>query len=183
MDLDFNVHEFYEQMRRETVILSFKGVVSQDLLSRLAANLKNRSSGDSTMIGKRVFAIFIELSQNVNLHSAEKSYSIKEDKPIGIGFLLVSEAEDHYMVSSSNLADKKRAEATIERCKYINSLDKEGLKDFYKDQRRQPQRTESPGANVGLIDMVRKSNNPIQAEIYPYSEEQSFLTISVKLDK
>jgi len=183
VDADFKVYEFYRQMHVNKVILSFKGIVSQDLLSRLAASMKNKSLKNDPNIGRKIFAIFIELSQNVHLHSIEKSFSIHEGKPVGIGFLLVSEADDHYLVSSSNMIAKAKCEHVINRCNYINSLDEEGLKAFYKDQRRQPQRTESPGANIGLIDMVRKSGNPIQAHVYDYDETQSILTISVKLNK
>jgi hypothetical protein len=183
IDPDFNVYDFYKEMHFNKVILSFKGIVSQDLLSRLAASMKNKSLKNDPNIGRKIFAIFIELSQNVHLHSSEKSYSIHEGKPVGIGFLLVSEADDHYLVSSSNMIPNAKTEHVLKRCDYINSLDEEGLKAFYKEQRRQPQRTESPGANIGLIDMVRKSGNPIQAHIYQYNDEQSVLTISVKLTK
>lgn len=183
MERDFNVYAFYKQIQVNSIILSFKGAVSQDLLSRLAANLKNKSLADNTAIGRKVFGIFIELAQNVHLHSSEKSYSVKEDRPIGTGFLLVGEASDHYLISSSNMIKVEETVATLERCKYINSLNEEGLKKYYKEQRRMPQRKDKPGANIGLIDMARRSSNPIDASVYAYDDENSIITLSIKLDK
>jgi len=183
MQPDFNVYGFYQQMQQNKVILSFNGVVSQDLLSRLAASLKYKSLKDNTTIGRKIFAIFIELAQNVHLHSAEKAFSIKENRPIGIGFVLVSETPDAYIVSSSNLIVNEKRAHVIDRCNYINGLDPAGLKRFYKEQRRAPQRTESPGANIGLIDMVRKSNNPLDAQMFDYDSERSVFTLSVKINK
>jgi hypothetical protein len=185
MDNDFVIYDFYDQMRKHQTLLAFQGVVSQDLLSRLASSLKRKSSQEDPNIGRKIFAIFIELSQNVSLHSIEKSYSIKEDKPIGVGYLLVSEADDHFLISSSNLIENSILDHVMERCQYINSLDDDELKDYYKEQRRAPQRPDKPGANIGLIDMVRKSNNPLIGEAYPHPDypSQSFLTITVRLDK
>lgn len=170
-------------MQVNSVILSFKGAVSQDLLSRLAGSLKKKSIKDDPNIGRRVFGIFIELSQNVHLHSAEKSYSLAEDRPIGVGFLLVSEADDCYWVSSSNLIKKEKVTHVNQRCAHINGLDEEGLKAFYKEQRRAPQRTDSPGANIGLIEMVRKSGNPLDVQFFDVDSENSIITLTVKLDK
>ncbi len=183
MEKDFKVYSFYKQMQVNSVILSFKGAVSQDLLSRLAGSLKKKSLKDDPNIGRRIFSIFIELSQNVHLHSAEKSYSLAEDRPIGVGFLLVSEAEDCYWVSSSNLVKKEKVEHINNRCVHINSLDEESLKAFYKEQRRAPQRTDSPGANIGLIEMVRKSNNPLDVQFFDMDNDTSIITLTVKLNK
>lgn len=183
MQADFKVYNFYKQMQVQSIILSFKGVVSQDLLSRLAASLRSKSLSHDPHIGRKVFGIFIELAQNVTLHSSEKSYSIKEGEPIGVGFLLVGESDDHYLISSSNKIENKHVETVLERSAYINSLDKEGLKEFYKEQRRQPQRENKPGANIGLIDMVKRSGNPISVHAYPFDDKDSILTVSVRLDK
>lgn len=183
MERDFNIYTFYKQMQVNSIILSFQGAVSQDLLSRLAANLKNKSLKENRAIGRKVFGIFIELSQNVHLHSSEKSYSIKEDKPIGTGFLLVGEADDHYLISSSNMIKVEDTIPTLERCRYINTLNPENLKKYYKEQRRMPQRKDKPGANIGLIDMARRSSNPIDASVYAFDEQNSIITLSIKLDK
>lgn len=183
MDDNFKVYEFYKQMQVESVILSFRGAVSQDLLSRLADSLKYKGVTGDSAIGRRVFAIFIELSQNVHLHSAEKSYSVKEDRPIGIGFLLVSETDNYYMVSSSNIVVTEETKPVMERCAYINSLNEKELKEYYKEQRRQPPRKDKPGANIGLIDMVRRSKNPLEVSLYELDDERSVFNLSVKLDK
>jgi hypothetical protein len=185
MDENFKLYGLYDQMRAHKVILAFKGVVSQDLLSRLASSLKRRTSKDDPNIGKKVFGIFIELSQNVSLHSAEKSFSNSEDKSIGVGLILASEAEDHFLVSSCNAINNDEVESILQRCQYINSLDAEGLKDYYKKQRREPQRDNKPGANIGLIDMVRRSNNHITADVNPHPSDanQSLITISLRLNK
>jgi hypothetical protein len=178
----FDTFDYYKKMREDHVILAFNGIVSQEILTDIGASLKNKTS-DNVNVSRKMFAIFIELAQNIHHHSAEKVFSETEFRAVGAGIIIVREDTGHYVLTSGNAATIASAAAIKERCDFINSLEKEDLKTYYKEQRKKPQRTNSPGANIGFIDMVRKSGNPIEVAVRPMDDRISFVTISVSIDK
>lgn len=182
MELLFDTFDYYKKMREDQVILAFNGIVSQEILTDIGSSLKNKTA-DNVNVSRKMFAIFIELAQNIHHHSAEKVFSETEYKAVGAGIIIVRESEGTYTITSGNAATINAADSIKTRCDFINSLEKEDLKQYYKDQRKKPQRTNSPGANIGFIDMVRKSGNPIEVAVREMDDKISFVTISVKIEK
>jgi hypothetical protein len=123
------------------------------------------------------------MAQNIHHYSAEKIYSEKDQKDIGIGIIAISESDDHHVVSSGNYISSKEVENLVSRSEFINTLSDDELKEYYREQRRAPQRKDKPGANLGFIDMVRKSGNPIDVMIKKYNDELSFFILTVKINK
>jgi hypothetical protein len=182
MNRTFSHHGFYNKLKKHKISLAFQGMVSQEMLSLIGLSLK-RKSGDNEMLSRRLFAIVVELAQNIYHYSADKAYSEKDKTNVGVGIITISENTDSYTVSSGNLIESSKGQRIKEKCDYINTLDAEGLKQFYKEQRRLPKPEESKGANLGFIDLARKSSNPLKFSITPVSEQHSFFTLSVKIKK
>jgi hypothetical protein len=181
MKRKFSHHGFYDKLKKHKISLACQGMVSQDLLALIGLSLKRKSEDE--LLAKRLFAIVIELAQNIYHYSAEKQFSEKDKCEVGVGIITISEARDSYMVSSGNLIDVAKTAKVRERCEYINNLDEEGLKKFYKAQRRLPTPEDSKGANLGLIDLARKSGNKLRYSITPVNEKHAFFTLSIKIAK
>ncbi|GAB4327674.1 MAG: hypothetical protein OHK0038_01410 [Flammeovirgaceae bacterium] len=177
----FSVKSFKEQLSGHRISLAFHGMFSQDVLSLIGLSLKN--TPDSQVLSKRLFGIVIEMAQNIHHYSAEKVWSEKDQRKIGIGVITISENDEYYIVSSGNYADIKDVPNIVERSNYINKLSPDELRDYYRDQRKAPQREGKPGANLGFIDMVRKSGNPIDVIIKDYNDAMSFFILTVKINK
>ncbi|MCU0329289.1 MAG: SiaB family protein kinase [Chitinophagales bacterium] len=156
-------------------------MISQDLLSLIGLSLRRRN--DNEMIAKRLFGLVIELAQNIYHYSTEKSYSEKDKKEVGVGIIAIGETNEHYIVCSGNRMDSRKIKPITERCDYINQLDDDGLKLYYKEQRRNPSVEDSKGAGLGLIDMVRKSGNPLTYVINDSDKQNAFLTLCVRINK
>ncbi|TAF65161.1 MAG: hypothetical protein EAZ55_09410 [Cytophagales bacterium] len=176
-----NVYEYCRLMDGEHVVLGFKGVVSQDVLSDVGLSIRNRYEKQEYETGKRVFSIFVELAQNIYHHSAEREFSPQKQRSEGLGVLLIQDFEHYFLVTSGNIAEKNTAHNISQKCQYINSLDEENLKQFYKDERKKA--PENAGGNIGLIDIVRKSGNPLTYSITELNEAQSFLCLQAKVNK
>jgi hypothetical protein len=84
-------------------------------------------------------------------------------------------------LSSGNLIEGYKIEGLSERCEYINKLAPEELRDYYIKQRRRP--TGGVGANIGLIDMARRSGNPLEYQVVKIDDEFSFFALSIKVSK
>ena len=70
-------------------------------------------------------------------------------------------------------------------CEYINSLNPKDLRVFYRSQRRATRQDGHYGGNIGFIEMVRKSNNPLETEftILEKDEKLAYFSIQVKMSR
>ncbi|TAF65845.1 MAG: hypothetical protein EAZ55_07640 [Cytophagales bacterium] len=156
---------YYERMRQDGIIMAYNGAVSQGILVDLGVTLQSKSQDSSETIRRRLFSIFIELAQNILLHSQERYFSSVENKDIGMGIILVKRDENSFTIISGNRAERQAADKIKQKCEYLNTLGREELKAFYKQERQKPHDQGKSGGNIGLIDMMRKSESPIVVEI------------------
>ncbi|WP_448520567.1 SiaB family protein kinase [Rhodoflexus sp.] len=177
----FSTYQFFSQLRLHHVSMVAQGIISQDILSLIALSLKRRP--DNEAVARRLFALVVELSQNIFHYSAIKEFSVKDQREIGVGIVAVGESDTHYVVASGNAAKPENATYVAQKCDYINSLDTDELKQYYREQRRQPAREGSVGGSIGLIEIVRKSGSPIQYEIIPMEDGNVFLIFAAKVSK
>ena len=73
-----------------------------------------------------------------------------------------------------DLADVSPLVAKIEQ---LRTLDAAGLKALYKEQRRKPLTDEACGAGLGLIDMARKTSQPLEYQVQPINDKTAFFTL------
>ena len=122
-----------------------------------------------------VFSVYIEMSQNIRHYSAARGYR----EPEATATVVIAETADgHYVVSAGNVVELADGEALLERVTGLAMLDKQQLKQLYKDQLRQPRlEGATSGAGLGLIDVARKTTAPLQCSLDPLNAGQVFLTI------
>jgi len=174
-----DLFKYYQEMKGENFVLSFKGIISQDILVGLKEVMESRISRDASQnrSAKKVFSIFIELSQNVLHHSAEK-VRVESGADIGAGIMIIYENDKCYGISSGNMIDNSRLPEMIKRCDHINNLDREGLKRLYKERLNRHLDNESKSPQLGLVDIAIKSSNPIVLEAKELNNQYSFLILS-----
>lgn len=177
----FSTYQFYKQLRMHHFSLVAQGIISQDILSLIALSLKRRP--DNEVVARRLFAIVVEMSQNIFHYSAIKEFSAKDGREIGVGIVGVGESDTHYIVASGNVAHAERADFIARQCDYINTLDADELRQYYREQRRQPVREGSVGGSIGLIEIVRKSGSPIHYEIIPLEDGNVFIIFVARVSK
>lgn len=174
----FELYDFYHQVKNNDILISFKGALSQDILVQMGEFIKNQLSVSKKL--KKIFSVFVEMSQNIMHYSAERE--IINDKEVGVGIILFIELDDGYEVYGGNAVNKSQADNVREKLDIINTLNKEDLKDLYHRQRKSPTEFGSKGAGLGLIDMARKSSGNIFYKITEMDDKLSFLELSVKFD-
>jgi hypothetical protein len=57
------------------------------------------------------------------------------------------------------------------------------LRKLKRDLRNLPRREGHKGANIGLVDIVLKAQNPLQVEVAPINSEYSYFIISIDVSK
>ncbi|MCS6820854.1 MAG: SiaB family protein kinase [Microscillaceae bacterium] len=174
------VYQYCKDMEQNNIILSFKGTVSQEILADVGISLRTKFGAHN--LSKKIFAIFVELAQNIYHHSAQKEYLVTKGRPSGIGLIMVQNMPDHLVLTSGNVINMQQKAKLLNKCEYINSLDEEALREYYKSQRKKPD-AGGTGANIGLIDIARRSGYPLAYSIQDIDDEYAFFALSVRVNK
>jgi len=176
----------YKKMSERNIVLDFQGAISQDMLVGMAELIRNKLSqefGKSSIV-KKIFSVFVEMAQNIAFYSQERVFMSNQAESVGAGIIMLTEGEDHvFTVTSGNLVKKDSVPAIVKHCRRINEMDKEALKQFYKEQLRLKRDKGKRGAGVGLIDIARRSGQPIQYGVTSVDNLNSFLVLSVKINE
>jgi len=160
----------------ENIHLSYKGPFEETILITLGNYIKNNLNP-----GNRFFSIFIELAQNIAYYSADTT-KIQNTKEPGTGMIMIGDFGEHYALITGNIIRNQDIIPLIEKCEIINSLDREGLRKFKREQLRLP-RGAKGGAHIGLIQVALTSANPLEFSVHPIDENTTFFSLSVKLIK
>ncbi|OQX98786.1 MAG: hypothetical protein B6I20_10650 [Bacteroidetes bacterium 4572_117] len=176
---DINILDFYGSLDENT-LLSYKGPIDTRILQVIGSYLEGLLK-ESPKAGRKVFKIFIELAQNISYYSAEKSI-IRNNEEIGTGMVLISDSINHYIFVTGNLVKNDDIVTIIEKSEIINSLNREELREYKREQRKLPV-GQKGGAHIGLIQVALTSAHPLDIEVNPIDDDYSFFSIAVKIDK
>jgi hypothetical protein len=170
-------------MCERNIMLDFQGAISQDMLVGMGEVLKNKCSQEvgSAAVVNKIFAVFIEMAQNIAFYSAERNTLGNGNAEVGAGIIMVTEENKCYTITSGNLVEKNAIPGIIDHCQKINRLDRDQLKQFYKEQINLSREKGKKSGGIGLIAVVRKSGNPISYQVTTVDDRLSFLALSVQI--
>ena len=151
--------DFIKKINGSTMI-AFNGVMSQDVIVGLGEVLRSELHHFHPLtIVNRIFAIYVEMTQNILHYSNSKADS--NGKEIGLGSVLVFNTPDGYNLVTVNQVNENQKLLLTKKCELINSMNEDELKDHYLQKRRQSAESDSKGAGLGFIDIARRSGQPI----------------------
>jgi len=179
--INFDLFEYYQLNKDRNIILTFKGAFSQEILVEIGDLLKKKFEVSKQI--KKIFAVFVELSQNIMHYSAEVETIALDNKKLGVGIIIFTEDQKYFYITSGNLIKKNVGDRIKPKIDKVNTMNDEELKNYYSEQRRLPQEEGSKGAGLGFIDIARKSSGKIEYNIKELNDEHSFLILSVKFNK
>lgn len=122
---------------------------------------------------KRVSYLMAESFQNIVRHGF-RSNEEKVDGTFG-----VTNQGGGLHIFSSNLVEDTEAQRLREQLDHVNELDLERLSSIYQEILFAGVLSDKGGAGLGLIDMVRKSKQPLQ---YDFRKKQGLTDFSMQVD-
>ncbi|XPV75064.1 MAG: SiaB family protein kinase [Desulfovibrio sp.] len=174
------MHNMYEILDREKIVLYFNGPVSQSVVEGLSELAHSKLVVEANGLGsaRKIFSILVEQMQNIARYSVDRCD--QKDTKIAHGQVLVGRDEDgRFYVSCGNpifSSDAPRLRGQIEM---LQSMSAQDLKELYRTQRRKGPDQYSCGAGLGFIDMARKSAKPLDYHIQPLDDQKSFFSLKV----
>lgn len=173
-----DVYSLRETYNQKNILLCFNGPFSQGLIEEIGLALRRhlQSEAVTSSAALDVFAVYIELAQNIREYSLLQDYN---DSLASATIVVGRDEEGRYIVSAGNVVETADAGKLFERVQSLASQDKAQLKVAYKEQLRKP-RIENQGAGLGLIDLARKASAPISCGIQPMEAiQKAFFSIRV----
>ncbi len=182
-----NIYNLYKTMEQENILLSFKGVVTSDLLTSVLQIMETKMDymEESPKTKKKVFNVLVECLQNlyhhidVNDENAAEQRRIIEQKS---ALFLIAKEGDFFNIRTGNYVDKDSAHELSSKLDKINSMDKEELKSYYQEVLNNGNLSEKGTAGLGMIDIARKSGNKLEYQLLDVNETTSFFCLNVKID-
>jgi hypothetical protein len=176
------IYDLHRTMMSQKLILVYQGDFTQEstksILSMAERNLD--SSGEESSIKRKVFNVMVEALQNIVKHSDELvEGQIRSHAAI---FLIGKEA-NQYSIMSGNPIRKENVSKLRAALERINGLEKEGLKDLYKEIIKNTTISEKGGAGLGFVDMARKSGQKLEFEFPEMSAEYCFFCLKVNVPR
>ncbi|WP_005034148.1 SiaB family protein kinase [Holophaga foetida] len=172
-----NHYRMKTENNQQGTIFSFNGFISEGILFALGDALKKKLSIEETDVStmKRVFSVFVEQAQNIIRYSAETLVQDgQEANRISSGLLSVGNENGRFFVICGNVMNRENASPLQQRLEKIRNLDQAGIKAYYMERIRDPEESSSKGANLGLIEIARRSSEPIQFDFLDIDESTTF---------
>jgi hypothetical protein len=174
------IYDLHQTMVSHNVILIYEGdfthETTKSILTMAERNLE--SSGEESGIKKKIFNVMVEALQNIVKHSDEA----KEGESVHhAAIFLIGHEQSQYSIMSGNPIRKENIPGLQKALERINSLDKDGLKELYKEIIKNSTLSEKGGAGLGFVDMARKSGEKLEWSFVEMDEELSFFCLKVNI--
>jgi hypothetical protein len=179
------IHDLYDELERQRVMLSFKGDLSEALVTELLGLVERKMEliEPDAKARKRLFNVLMECLQNLYHHNAnlklEEGTAQRTVEPHGV--VMIAQLEKGYSVLTGNFmagSDVERLKGHLDR---INGLAPEELRTFYRERLADGQFTASGGGGLGMIDIARKSGGKLEYGFVPYDQDSAFFSLNVNV--
>ncbi len=169
-----SVKQMHDIMRREHILLVYKGDFSQEtiipLLKMIEDNLNKHQ--EEYNIKKKLYLILVEVLQNVSKHSMDRNGKRE-------AIFMIGKRGQKYNICTGNTVDKYSAERLKDKINTVNALNKEELTNYYKTTLKYGTASEK-GAGLGIIDVAKESSDKLVYDLQSEGENFFFsLNVSV----
>ena len=176
------IYDLHRTMMAQNLILVYQGDFTQETTKSILAMAERNldSSGEDSSIKRKVFNVMVEALQNIVKHSDEL---VEGQVRSHAAIFLIGREKDKYSIMSGNPIRKANIEALTKKLNQINSLDKDGLKDLYKEIIKNTTISDKGGAGLGFVDMARKSGEKLEYSFPDLNEEYAFFCLKVSVTR
>ncbi len=171
-------------MSQNKVILHHKGDLDFDTIGEFLSHL-NKLMNEMAMelnSKKILYSIMVECLENIYRHFDMDDDEIpKIDSEYQTNFSLEQFNDETFVLKAGNLIWKKNIPLLKEKLDLVNSLDKQGLKDLYKEAIREIAYRNKDGAGLGIIDIAKLSGNKLDYYFSDINNDLSYFHLTIKI--
>jgi hypothetical protein len=176
------IYDLHRTMMSQKLILVYQGDFTQETTKSILAMAERNidSSGEESNIKRKVFNVMVESLQNIVKHSDEL---VDGETRSHAAIFLIGREDGKYTIMSGNPIRKANIPKLKQTLEHINALDKDGLKELYKEIIKNTTISEKGGAGLGFVDMARKSGGKLEFEFPEMSGDYCFFSLKVNVPR
>lgn len=179
------IFDLYDELERRRVMLSFKGDLSEDLISALLGLVEGKMNvlEPDARMRKRVFNVAMECLQNLYHHNTRLKSSTMDGAASNAphGVVMIMHHDKGYSVLTGNFVADRDVHLLKDHLDRINAMAPEELRGFYQETLANGRYTSSGGGGLGIIDIARKSGQKLEYGFVPFDTENAFFSLNVNV--
>ncbi len=181
---------FFTKSYKDFVINMFQGIEKGDLeyiykgevTSTVVTNILdlaklNLKDDDIRPLSSRIYFILGEGLQNISRHQDKI-----DDKTSADSVIFISKKKNTYNITTGNLIKTAKKEELEKKLQKINSMSVEELREFARYIRKNYALSEKGGANLGLVEMAKRSGSILVYGFNDFDDKYSYFYFSIDLD-
>ena len=170
------IFDLHQTMLEQNLILVYEGEFTQEITKSVLAMAERNmdSSGEESTIKRKVFNVMVECLQNIVKHADDVEHNHS-------AIFMIGKQDNEYIIVSGNPIRKNNVGALRDKLDQINSLDKDGLKNLYKDIIKNTEISDKGGAGLGFVDMARKSGRKLEYDFLDMENGDSFFCLKCSI--
>jgi hypothetical protein len=187
--MKFNMKQYGKILEENDIRVVYSGPIWAHSIDGMAEIMLKRLEFDELPLSasQSVFSIFVEQINNMMMYSAEKEQkddSEGQPQEISNGVFVLGVKNEEYFMQSGNIVTDSSAEILKSRIDYLNTLDKNSLRQYYRQQlKAENDNPESKGAGIGLTEIARRASSQIEYEFEPYGEGLQYFSMYVTVQQ
>lgn len=178
-----DLYSFNNQLNRDGILYCYSGPFTRGIVEEIGEMMRRKIEKETNSMNTsmKVFSVFVEQVQNIMNHSDGKIQDSDEEASYSEGIAIIGKAGDDYFTLCGNLVDISKKEVIENSILEINKLDKAEVKQLYKQKLKNDELKVGKGAGIGLLDIARKSNEPLKYHFQDVDDKYVFFSLYVKI--
>ena len=157
-------------------------MVTSELLTTILQIMESKMEHleEKPKIKKKVFNILVECLQNLYHH-------IDQDDVVHIpteeksALLMIAKSPQNYQITTGNYMKSTDVGDLRSKLELVNGMDRAELKAYYKKVLNEGKMSPKGTAGLGMIDIARKSGQPLEFSFMPVNDKTTFFSLAVKI--
>lgn len=167
---------------QKEIFLHYKGVILYDKIGSLISELKEKmfERQIKQAIYKRVLMVMIEALENIFKYN-DRFEGEKDLEGNYLPEILIAKVSDGFTITVSNPVRTEDIEVLEGKLKEINTLDRQGIKQKYKEIITNGKFSEKGGAGLGIVEMAKITDAPLDFNFSAINKKFKYYRLTLKI--
>lgn len=173
----------YQETSEQTVLLSYKGRLSFDLVQLFIDQIEKSLDRESLSLPskRKIFNVIVEVFQNLTHHIDQETNESVEDE-YKLASLKVWIEEDTCYIATGNYVENDKVKTLEKWLTEINTLNSEELRELYKKILNNNTFSNKGGGGLGFLDISRKSGSKMVFNFEKVNDLFTYFNFEIKVN-
>ena len=175
------ISDFIATFSDSEVLMNFHGEVNEQRIGSILGEVEQKLEATEEDFKKqrKVYNILVEGLQNLYHHT--DAMADGNDVESKTATFVLGRKESEYAVLTANYIEVVNITPLKAKLDKINSLDKDGLRSYYKEVLDNGQYSVHGGGGLGMIDIARKSGNKLEYDFSDINDYFGLYILKIKV--